>query len=835
MRFSIPETVPSRREIIANMLLACVPDGKEFKPYGFARACDSISRQYGYDIDSFNEVTSKKSALCALIHTLASYAHNLTGKSMSYYVDRILGSEKVYRGFLATFCEDYSGSLKNWLAADGGIDKSFEAAVFFTYTMLVQKQYHVQLQQYLINALGLVGISDINDVVWQRMTEFDLNERQQDWGTIVSDACAISNSAVITLAVINFTLLEIVGEKNSEKRNSAISHAQDFVSEIYKNEITAHTAMTQATLTWLQDVQLFEPRSIDIGRTNLKPQDFYVHPTFHSVGIGMPDPLQRINQAEKSQRIILRAKTGMGKTMYLRMISLCMLKSKLKDGSANASLLELSQKLHAPSDKYVMFIPASMFSFCYLDPRYTDWTLDLVDLFFNSMFKLAPAFNFYSGGNPQRYSISPDSRKNMDYAVTPALKDYVRDLAKRGKLVLIMDSFDEIVSGDMRMAYIKSLSRFCGTYCQYPEKDDVGAHIIVSSREMSVDTMSALARSLLVDYPANVYEIDTLSPEQSRELITNWGRYFGDTPTDIENNISSFAENHFCAEFSSNPYMLSVMCAKRGFDYNRITQVFINTLVDKMRSNYRADNEIVIDILQSQNITTILQNVALKTIENANPHFSTHELGRQIRQFISDDELSADQINSALQQLYELFVTAVGLIVPADGEDSAYQFINDQIRFFLAARGIRRELGEFEGRSTIYQNILKAQGCVGDYVGLLVPLLSDLGNNSDAALAEMLVLDLVLRDHNDTEEPIIVQTIIDLILGRFGANIATPSIIGNSDNGRATKRTQRLLILRLFSSNKFEPTKTEKLRIRRSPAFCYNVNILRKEQIELLG
>ena len=838
MHVEMPLKLLTRKEVISFMLDACVKciaEEKTSTAYGYTKACDELSRNYHFSLVDFDKVSTPGSRLWMLTYALAQYVNSLTGDSVDVLVDKIFKDERSYERFLNSFCDDYSGSLKNWLSEKNGkINKSFETAVFFTYLMLLTSRSTAEQKKYLDQALSYLGISSVEEAVHHEMIKYNWESCTESNQSSESNNCLSANRAILTLAVINYTLLVAVGE--DEKRQAPVERLHQFVLELYNEELKASAAMESAIHAWLNDVQQYEPRSIELTKSGVKPQDFYVYPRFEDSTGASVDPIAALANASASQRIIVRAKTGMGKTMFLHMASLCMLWKNMKPSSVNQALLDLAERISAPTDRYILFIPASMFSFCYSNRKYKNWTLDLVDLFFNCIFELSRSYNFYSGNNIQRYSVLQEDEKQVSYhSVSQAIRKQVAELAKQGRLVLLADSFDEIVAGEMRKAYVKALSRFVSTYCVPVGDDNIGAHVIITTREMSSETMQTLSNVLRVNSKTNEFAILPLTSEQSSLLIANWGRYYGETPLEINKTILGFASNHFCAEFAVNPYMLSVLCAKKGFAYDRVTQEFINALIAKLRLNYRAKNEVVIDILQSQNLLTILQNVALKTIENGINYFSEVELEKQIKTFISDEELSDNQIVEALQQLHELFVTAVGLIVPADGQDSAYQFINDQIRFFLAARGIRRELANYERRSSIYRNILESQDNVEGYVGLLIPLLSDLKDNADPELAEMLVSDLALRDSSEAEEPILVRAMIDLILGRYGANITTPSTVGKSDSGRATKRTQRILMLRLFSSSAFIPNEGEKLSIRRSPAYCFNKQLLRVEQTAILN
>lgn len=830
MEFLTPSIAPELKNVISDVLKVCVFDSwnnPDTKAYGFSKACREKAEQYIKPEEMFSEGIAVEGDFFSFAKAIANYINSGNEAAINDKVKRIFNNEESFSAFLNSYCEDYGGSLKGWLSGTTKtIAKSFEAAVFFSYIMICQAPPVHVLQEYLEKAFTALGVANVNPIVWEELLSICKN----------STATAMTPETIKrsskTIGIVNYSLFATAGETADrfEKRIAAL-HA--YLGNEYSKECSAESALSLATESWFKDVNHFEPRSINISSVSL--QQFYVGPLFVNHEGKASEPLNRIANGKKSQRIIIQAKTGMGKTVFLRMLALCFANSQVKHRITDDSFQRIRTAMSVSPDCYVIFIPARMFSFCYQNVKYKNWTLDLVDLFFNSIFKLSAAYNFYSGNNPQRYSISPSSREYASNNVTAEIKKRLQQLAQAGKLILLADSFDEIVPGEMRKAYLKAMSKFCVDYCQFPEDLDVGAHIITTSREMSPETMGALANAMFIDYEKDLYLISSLNSEKQRELIYNWGRYYKEDESEIEDMIAGIASNHFCTEFAENPYMLSVLCAKRGVAYDKITQDFINSLIQKTRISYKVNNEIVYDMLQGQNLMAVLQSIALKTIINNSPHFSSRDLEKQFRLFITDEDLSSEQVSDLMQQLHEVFVIAVGLIVPADGEDYNYQFINDQIRYYLAARAIRRELGEYEEKSTIYQNILTAQDNVNAYVGLLIPLLSDMRDNSDPELAEMLILDLVLHDSTEKEEPILIRAMIDLILGRYGYNVTTPNIIGHSDSGRITRRTQRLLIMRIFSSAMFKPTQDEKKTIRRSSAFLYANQWINPDLLEILN
>ena len=77
--------------------------------------------------------------------------------------------------------------------------------------------------------------------------------------------------------------------------------------------------------------------------------------------------------------------------MYMRMAALCLSRALLQPDERIESL---SQDISLPSNMYVIYIPAYMFSYCYQNNDYKDWTSDFITLYFNSMFRLSSAIDF---------------------------------------------------------------------------------------------------------------------------------------------------------------------------------------------------------------------------------------------------------------------------------------------------------------------------------------------------------------------------------------------------------------------------------------------------------
>ena len=449
-------------------------------------------------------------------------------------------------------------------------------------------------------------------------------------------------------------------------------------------------------------------------------------------------------------------------------------------------------------------------------------------LYFNCMFRLSRAIDF-DKHETRDSRIAPEA---SGYTLDDQLLRYISVLAQNGKLVLIADSFDEIVSGQMRQAYLQALQSFRETYCNYPEA--VGAHIFMTSRDMSQSTMEALALSMAITLSsANVYRIKPLSVEQQKELIINWDRAFGHGIRDNINELS----NHYFVELCSNPYMLSFICNMPGVKINLITEKLISAILYYRTKTAASmlENDLLRSVLESKQIKEILQDLALETVELSLPHFSLDLLAKHCMTRFADLELSEAEFNYCYDILISLFTTSVGLIVPADNEDDRFQFISNQIRYELAAAKISNEASKCGSDAAAILHcitFLRRLRNDEEYISLIVPLIC---KTKRIPLAENLIINLALRTFDAEYDSLAIQAMIDLLLGRYGLNItcSAPNIY-DSIAYEHYVNADRLIMMRLLSSPVFNPNTSEKQSILQSNALKVCAGFLNDNQMKLL-
>lgn len=823
MKFSIPEQMPSRRDFLAMFIDAIFPDLKALNftktGYGYTSACELAAKETGLLPKELEDNRLEEdSNIFRLLYEMAQNSEAIFNKTPNLIEDKAYVH---YSETLFSFCDQASGSLKNWLKQTGGnnrVNKSFDAALFFSFLLLSRKACVSNRKPFFEKCLEYVGITEIEEAVSYKLFNFDWEELGNQGIIGEKTFTRLANNASILLGTVALVIFEMIGTYSVERDQAKLKKLHIMFAQLFEKDIQASNAIERAELAFFNSNKWFDPRSIQTVK-KLYPQDFFVLPEFEIGGRKNVMPLSLIKTASKSSRLLIVAKTGLGKSAFLQMASLCMLSERYGTGEKNADVKTIAEQINAPKDMFVISVPARMFSFCYKDERYREWTTDFVSLFFNCMWKLSEGYNFYSPQSSPRFIATREALQVEDDTISEELTDYIQELARSGKLLLILDSFDEISSGEMRSAYLKALASFFDKYCCYPEAKEIGAHVIVSSREMSPETMTSLEHALEMEPNSNRFGICPLNAKQRKELILKWNRFSKIPDEESREVLNQIEDNHYYLDYSVNPYMLSVVCFYFGLDLGSITQRVINTLVDKVLTNNRSADPVIQDVLM--NIVKILQYVAGETVTNGNPHFSRQKLDKYLRKLIDKTDLTEEDIEAYIDRLHEIFVTEVGLIVPADGADSDYQFINSQIRFELAAKGIQRALENDEKAAVYREVIFPSITNIEEYVGLLVPLLCDI-DLENVQLAELLVSDLAMYDFKtEADESVLIRTMLDLLLNRYGSNITTAATPGDKD-AIFVRRAQRMLLMRILTSKNFKATETEKEELAHSPAFRTN-------------
>ncbi len=825
MKYSIPQAIPEKNAFIREMLTAVFPENTNGTAHSYYNLCDDIKKLYGMNSDE--DFVRPNDNLYRLMYELHMY-NNGASLTQSKVLEEY---QKFIEKQTARFSDTNNGVLGGWLSDNSGrITVYYPTAVFFTLLLMSRPECEATREDFLRKCLTYIGVEEIDDIVWRRMTCFDWKETDDELTqvfTLDKDAKGtffyrLTNSGIIITGLTIMTILRLIGidmENDQQRIEEILSGWKSSFEKLFSEEIAAADAMKQAEEKLWKDMRYFEPRSINTARNKLNPQDFFVIPTFKDANGHEVNPAELISKAARSKRCMIVGNTGRGKSMYLQLFVFCMLYNKYSS-EQNAKVQNIQRTMNVPDDMYVISVPARMFSACYLETRYKGWTEDFITLYFNCMWKLTGS-NFFSVNIHETQNDA-----GRQYQVTDTLKDYLKHLARQGKLLLVLDSYDEIVSGDMRQAYNKAVCHFYDNYCNLTNIDEVGAHVILSTRKMSPQTMQKLCASLVTMPDSDLFEVQKLNSQQRRQLIENWNYIFNQkSRTDTEALLEAIDTNHFCLECAVNPYMLSVICVRFEMGMEEITQLYMHTLSELMLSKTRRESLEVQGVIGYMD--KILEDIAGETVLNNQPHFSRQKLNSYLKNRLTSEGLTDQEIDSSIERLHEIFATVIGMIVPADGSDSDYQFINEQIRYDLAARAFQRNI-EKQDRSMAYHDVIFPEiKSIKEYVGFIVPLICNF-KDDDYPLAESLVYDLAMHEYDTAEEEeLLLTAMLDLLLNRYSPNIATYSSPGVNVQGYV-RRAQRILLMRILTAARLTMTSKESKKFKQSNAYLANRDWFRK-------
>ncbi len=710
MKYQMPKEMKlTKKEFCVDLFRLLYGDGfssKEYTMKHYARY-----RELGFDFFAppENGDIVKRAFYSDLIGFFAGAKKALTDKEIYGFGETIEGytdNASVY-AFLGIFpdkeCEGFTAEMArndrtviDWLA---GTTNSFREvdknANRFAYLLL--RNSELDMEDFKVcyrNWLSHLGITDIGEELFEAMTTFDWTKAQE-----VSMECAkgkdplrvsvVKDKAILFFFLVMFSIFSLIG-KNVETNKKYLERLYGAFEVLFKDEIKhqesveKHIVRIDESIRFSQKalfecIKTFEPRSISSDDV-LLPEDYYIPAEFTCAGTGSSSPIASFSTSQTSCRRLIYAKTGSGKSMYMQMVALCMLNSSLGkeegalplDENRKKNIDRLAGDLGTPEDCLVISIPAKMYSFLYNSGNAAIMNQDFVELFFYAMWRSSSKYNFYSLQNFE--SEVPRAAGDSSWVYDEMMKSRIDSYARQGKLILLLDSFDEVGQGDMRDKYLASIGKFCDRYCKYSDDNCIGAHILMTTRQMSDETMDRVKSHLgIYGKPQSLYTISPLSDNAKRRMIADWYNGEDRSPEEV---FDYFRKNHFYSAYSVNPYMLSVACNSydKGENLGDITKKFIDTLIERMRANHAGEDYTVEGVFSE--VKDILKEVAAYDVIKHRKVIDKDVIRGQIRGKMSV-EIDADEVEGILDRLLEIFITEAGIIVPADGDDSAYQFINE--------------------------------------------------------------------------------------------------------------------------------------------------------------
>ncbi len=477
------------------------------------------------------------------------------------------------------------------------------------------------------------------------------------------------------------------------------------------------------------NIKSFIPRSIS------NVSDARIHNIFVKTGFRLGEnnadaPLKGIGTNGQIFRGTLTGTTGMGKSIYSQMSTSCLLRRYEDNEKIREELDRFSAAEELPEDMLVISIPARMFSKAYNSDIRKSWVSDnssLEQLFFNFIWNPISGFNPYTSenldGTGSNRFIEDD---NMTLLCEDTIYDFVRQellkKAKKGKLLLILDGFDEIVVGDMRDRYLRLVNKFRETY-------DNGAHIFLITRPLSDAAQKAVSGS--IDSHSD-YSINPLDTEKKKELLDNWinNRILPDASS-REYIVDKITNNKYYKEYSDNPYMFSILCLgpNSGKSILKISEDLFNFLYNRLDSSLKtfkpenpAEKVLLYNVLNR--LKTSVMRVAYESVVRECPAISLYDITLSEEDGGLDDTDKLKSDNELNRIFRNILTTQAGLIVPANNEDNLYQFINDQLRYYLAARYVKENYAD-------HPELMNDVKDFDRYSDFFVPLFCQFGRRSE--------------------------------------------------------------------------------------------------------
>lgn len=871
MRFTLPERIPTKREFLLNFYNARFP---EVTGSAYTRRCSDLLGRFIHP-NYQDEITGRQepryhlrvgSDMHRLMVEMARNYQNIYNAAYgvseldtpAFFIHNMGWRGFDYNSLETTFVSE-NGSVSGWLrvgaeGTQGFIkQKHMAVALFYTYLMFCdsdQRKCRMAAKQAFEGCLSMLGMTDIEPDIAARLFDFSWQERggveSYSADGMSGDFETLENTALVLFGTTALVLASLVERYNNASGTTKAQYdqmilgLQALIRNSFASQIHAAETFAAVEQELFRSVVYFEPRAKVGASSRYYPQDVLVMPKFYGFDTGdsgvTVTPMEGLRAGQRGSSQLIVAKTGYGKSIYLQSLILCLLHErhletfKLSGGihsdipaEQENGLYQLARQMDVPRDMYVISVPARMYTACYKrQGEYKDLMEDFVAVYLTYMWSLLPS------RVQDALSLKLCGEDKMENV--RVIKDYLVSLASHGRLLLVLDSFDE-VPATMRISYINALEHFCHDFCDVTRGGSTGsAHILLSSRQMSDATMRLLKKpfkSALSDtYQCDVFGISPLDEDQKAEFVTRWLATFkshDSSATRPETLLSLIADNHYYRAYTDNPYMLSVMCQSHAKGVSAIATEFINTLIQRMQLNgtMGTDGNGDMGVLFNSvldHIERYINEIAWETVVNDDPYITQTDLQAKFQaaaksMVIPGKEVSDDVLDQVVQNLHELFVTQAGLIVPADQRDQDYQFINHQIRYELAAKCLAEALDKaFPDYEKVRRQLSVIPSCES-YIEMMVRLLcvspQDRSRPINWISDELLLHHLVTKDYeNDQQGRALDEVILDLIHGYYGMNIMNRLVPGIQNQARL-RGLQRMVLSRLVTSPYFSEVVTD--------------------------
>ena len=178
-----------------------------------------------------------------LLYEMAQSSEAIFGRTPNLLTDRAYAR---YSDTLFTFCDQDSGSLKGWLKQTGSsnrVNKSFDAALFFTFLLLRRPACALYVYLFLKNASDTSASQTSRTPCAANCSALTGRSSAAGGRPAQNPSPRLANSASILLGAVTLTIFEMIGTYNAQRDGAKIEKLHGMFAQTFARESQAFCAM----------------------------------------------------------------------------------------------------------------------------------------------------------------------------------------------------------------------------------------------------------------------------------------------------------------------------------------------------------------------------------------------------------------------------------------------------------------------------------------------------------------------------------------------------------------------------------------------------------------
>ncbi len=450
-------------------------------------------------------------------------------------------------------------------------------------------------------------------------------------------------------------LFRLARKNDTDYENATREAFHKLFEKRYSSYFKAKATFREAQRTLYESIIRFIPRGTDTAHYI---EELYVVPGFKN----NQNPSLSV---ENNTSVLLTGASGLGKSLYASVFSAC---SYVNAGMAgNEALSEIADDLNIRSRKCALMLSSKMInSFLGKAAGRNRDGITFADIFTEKIFDQTKNINYYYDGEAFGMERPKDGAVDME-----AVTSYLRLLSTEGRLVFVLDAFDEIPE-DFRKDYFDLLKR--------TKEEYQNAAFLITSRMLSGSTMDQLKRCLGVH--ADI-EITPFDHDRQKELLNKWRDVLKISKENKEYNAlyDLIVKNRFAEKFANNPFMLSVL-ANSYVNTNSIKTIILASSA-KFCTLFNSRHSSGHFMELSDKTAEIIKKLSLISLKKTGSAIERSDVYDVIGSYDASFEIS---ILQDLDSIVSDFLAGIGLIIPLEHSDEQYTFVNKCIPYELGSQ-----------------------------------------------------------------------------------------------------------------------------------------------------